>query len=92
MDAFPLLQLRVLSDLKEFVQSRKDDVARGALAPELAALEVETYGYGLAKALEVAEELFDTPRSGLRMLVDRLVLEIDPDAEETRNRRLVSGS
>lgn len=89
MDAFPLFQVRVLSDLSDFVQSRKDDVARDALEPELAALEVETYGYGLAKALEMAEELFETPRSGLRMLVDRLVLEIDPNAAERRKKRLV---
>lgn len=78
---------RVLADLKSYAQSRKRDVARGAETPELAGLLVQKYGYGLAKALDLAAELADHPAPSLMGEVDKLVAEIDPDWRENQVRR-----
>jgi len=90
MNVLPVLQERVVSELREYAASRKNDVARGAETPELAALLVEKYGEGLVKALHIAEDLLEVPTSRLRAEVDRLVLEIDPNAEENRKIRWAS--
>jgi hypothetical protein len=78
---------RVQADLKSYAESRKRDVARGAETPELAGLLVQKYGYGLAKALDLAAELADHPAPSLTTEVDRLVAEIDPHWRENQVRR-----
>lgn len=80
LEELSLLTLRVLSDFTEYVASRKSEVAHGMQTPELAALQIEHYGYGLAKALSIAENLFNIPSSGMVSFVDRVVLEINPTA------------
>lgn len=80
LEELSLLTVRLLSDFTEYVASRKSEVAHGAQTPELAALQVEHYGYGLAKALTIAETLFNIPSSGFVSFVDRFVLEINPNA------------
>ncbi|MFJ1470188.1 beta/alpha barrel domain-containing protein [Massilia orientalis] len=90
MNVLPALQERVVDELRDYAAKRKNDVRRGAETPELAALLVEKYGEGLVKALHIAEDLLDVSASRLRAEVDRLVLEIDPDAEENRKRRWAS--
>ena len=90
MNVLPVLQERVVAELRDYTASRKNNVLRGAESPELAALLIEKYGEGLVKALHIAEDLLDVPASRLRAEVDRLVLEIDPNAEENRKRRWAS--
>ena len=90
MNVLPALQERIVAELRSYAASRNKDVLRGAETPELAALLVEKYGEGLVKALHIAEDLLDVPASRLRTEVDRLVLEIDPNAEENRERRWAS--
>jgi hypothetical protein len=73
-----LLTLRIMSELDMFVADRKSNVSKGVVQSELAALQVQQYGYGLAKALSIAEDLFDIPHSNMQALVNRLVLEVNP--------------
>ena len=49
-----ILLNRIKGDLESYAKSRMNDVARGAETPELAGLLVQKYGYGLAKALQLA--------------------------------------
>ncbi|QBE66463.1 hypothetical protein [Pseudoduganella lutea] len=84
MDA---LQERVLAELRRYAANRLKDVARGAETRELAGLLVEKYGYGLAKALAIAGELAGVPAPDLGREIERVVLEVDPDAVEHRSRR-----
>ena len=81
------LNARISEEIRGYAASRKKDVARGAETPELAALLVEKYGSGLAKAAGFVADLLDAPASDLLTDVNRLVLEIDPKAAENRDRR-----
>lgn len=82
-----LLQVRVLFDLDQYVDARKKDVAYGTQTLEIAALQAKYYGYGLARALAIAEDLLEGPNSNLKDLVDRIVLEIDPNAGDDGQKR-----
>lgn len=72
------LYYRAKADLESFAQAREGAVQRGAENAELAGLLTQKYGYGLAKALQLAAELSDTPNSSLMGDVDRCVARIDP--------------
>lgn len=72
----------ILADIRGYADGRKSDVERGAETAELAALLVDKYCEGLAKALNIAG--LD---SAVRADGDRLVREIDPDFEEHRRAR-----
>jgi hypothetical protein len=72
----------VLADLRGYAASRASDVARGAETPELAALLVDKYCEGMARALYIAG--ID---SQVRAVADRLVREIDPDFEIHKQAR-----
>jgi len=72
----------VLTDLHGYVESRLHDVARGAETAELAAVLVDKYCDGLAKALRIAGL-----ESSVRAEGDRLVRVIDPDFENHRKSR-----
>jgi hypothetical protein len=76
------IEHQVLADLRSYAQSRKNDVARGAETPDLAALIVDKYCEGLAKALRIAGIDSTVRREG-----DRLCREIDPDFDAHRNAR-----
>lgn len=73
---------RMLYELKLFAQSRINDIARGAETPQLAALLVEKYGYGMAKAAEVVGLNINIHNE-----VDVLVREINPDQKLTNQLR-----
>ena len=72
----------VMEDIRSYANSRKNDVARGAEAPELAALLVDKYCDGLARALFIVG--ID---SQVRSEGDRLVREIDPEFDAHRKAR-----
>lgn len=63
-----------VAEIEEYAKSRLANVARGAETPELAALLVDKYGSGMARALAIAG--ID---SGIQAATDRLVREIDPE-------------
>lgn len=71
------LYIQAKAQLESYAHSRKMNVARGAETAELAGLLTQKYGYGLAKALDLAAELGDHPAPTLMRDVDRLVAEID---------------
>jgi hypothetical protein len=73
----------LLRELKTYADGRKQDVKRGAETPELAALLVEKYAWGVASALKVLE----FPARNFIVEADRLVLEIDPKFMENKHRR-----
>ena len=73
--------------MHRYAESRKKDVARGAETPELAALLVQKYGYGLADSASLAANLEDCPKPDLMKDVDQLVASIDPDWRTHQQRR-----
>jgi len=81
------LHERVLAELRRYAANRLKDVARGAETRELAGLLVEKYGYGLAKALAITRELAGQPVPDLAGDIERVVLDVDPDAVEHRSHR-----
>lgn len=72
----------VLANIRGYADSRKGDVARGAETAALAALLVDKYCDGMAKALDIAGLDSEVCAEG-----DRLVREIDPDFDEHRRAR-----
>lgn len=72
----------ILADIRGYAESRQGDVSRGAETAELAALLVDKYCEGVAKALRIAG--LD---SAVRAEGDRLVRGIDPDFDEHRRAR-----
>lgn len=81
------LEERLLAELRRYAANRLKDVARGAETRELAGLLVEKYGYGLAKALAIVREVAGEPGLDLGREIERVVLEVDPEAVEHRSRR-----
>jgi len=77
----PIRQL--IAEIRIYADGRKSDVARGAETPALAAVLVEKFGEGLAKAAHV----FGSDNSDLTREVDRLVREIDPQYRKHRQYR-----
>lgn len=79
----------VIHDLREYAVGRKNDVARGAETPALAALLLEKYGYGLAKAASLLRDASDGHIKPPDVIaeVDALVAEIDPDWKAHRHLR-----
>lgn len=81
------LHERVIAELRRYAANRLKDVARKAETRELAGLLVEKYGYGLAKALAIAQEMASQPSADLARDIEAVVLEVDPDAVEHRRNR-----
>ncbi len=79
----------LIHDLREYAAGRKADVARGAETPALAALLLEKYGYGLAKAASLLRDASDgnIKPSEVMAEVDALVAEIDPEWKAHRHLR-----
>ena len=69
-------------EIEGYAASRRNDVARGAETAELAALLLDKYGAGVAKALQIAG--ID---SAVQSTTDRLVREIDPNFDANRKAR-----
>ncbi len=74
---------QLIAEIRIYADGRKSDVARGAETPALAAVLVEKFGEGLAKAAHV----FGSDNSDLTREVDRLVREIDPQYRKHRQYR-----
>lgn len=74
---------QILAEFEDYGRSRIKDVGRNAETPQLAALLVEKYGYGLAKALFIMG--FDTQE--LYNRIDTMIKEIDPLVKENRKLR-----
>lgn len=87
MDYVEQLHERLLADLRRYAASRRKDIERGAETRELAGLLVEKYGYGLARALEIEGDVAGVRVPSLYAEVDKVVLEIDPEAVQHRARR-----
>jgi hypothetical protein len=69
-------------ELSVYANYRKSEVERGAETPKLAALLVEKYARGLAKAIEIIG--ID---SSMPLEIDRIVRSIDPGFEEQSRQR-----
>jgi hypothetical protein len=82
------LYQRAKADLESFAQAREGAVHHGAATAELAGLLTQKYGYGLAKALQLAAELSDLPNPSLLGDVDRCVARIDPHWRTTFDLRI----
>ena len=82
------LYQRAKADLESFATGRMADVERGAETAELAGLLTQKYGYGLAKALQLAADLSDEPYPSLMGDVDRCVARIDPYWQTTFDLRI----
>ena len=76
------IERQVIGEIQGYAESRRNDVARGAETAELAALMVEKYGQGMARALHIAG--LD---SQLHRELDRLVRDIDPAYEQNKKAR-----
>lgn len=77
-DEMALVMVRVLSAFRQIENRTKSDVANGVLTPEQGAQELTQYGYGMAKVVAIAEEVFELPSSGFTALVERIAREINP--------------
>jgi hypothetical protein len=65
----------LIVEIQRYAENRRGDVARGAETPALAALMVEKFGEGIAKATQ----LLGMDGCGeLGREIDRLVREVDP--------------
>lgn len=82
------LYQRAKADLESYARTREDAVQRGAETAELAGLLTQKYGYGLAKALQLAADLGDVPNPSLMGDVDRCVARIDPHWRTTFDLRI----
>ena len=79
---------RLKNDLASFAKTRQEAVQRGSETAELAGVLTQKYGYGLAKALQLAADLSDVPNPSLTKDVDRIVAEIDPHWRMTFDLRI----
>ena len=72
---------RLVRELQDYARGREQDVARGAETARLAALLLQKYGFGMAKAVEVA---CDSPRAAdlIMSVLDAETIKIDPDWHE----------
>ncbi|HGF4014028.1 hypothetical protein [Burkholderia cenocepacia] len=73
----------LIEEIRNYAEGRKSDVARGAETPALAALMVEKYGEGLAKAVH----LMGADNGDMMRELDRWVREIDPQYPKHRQYR-----
>lgn len=79
-------------DLAEYAEGRQIAVNTGRETPELAALLVQKYGYGMLAVLNHLAEVEDGPRIGDDLNVDSAVASINPDWRDSDKRRWASKS
>ena len=70
------IQHDAAAEIESYAASRRNDVARRAETAELAAVMVDKYASGMAKALQIVGVDAD-----VQVIADRLVREIDPEFE-----------
>ncbi len=76
------IEAQLLTEIRSYADGRMSDVSRGAETPELAAVLLEKFGWGMARAVQIIGV-----DSSLMAEVDRLAREIDPDFETHRATR-----
>jgi hypothetical protein len=76
------IDCNAVGEIESYAASRRNDVTRGAETAELAAVLVDKYGSGMAKALAIAG--ID---STVQQRTDQLVREIDPEFDKHRQAR-----
>lgn len=81
------LQERLVGELKSYADGRKASVSRNMETAALGGLLVEKFGYGLATAARITAELLDVPAPDLITHVERCVVEVDPQAKASREKR-----
>lgn len=76
----------LVREIREYAAGRASDVVRGAETPYLAALLLQKYGLGVAKAVEV---IFDSPRVAdpIMAVLDAETAKIDPEWREHDRER-----
>ncbi len=71
----------LLKDLTDYFEMRRQCVQQETETPELAALLLQKYGYGMASAIDIVfvglEDL--KPKVNIMKIVDSLVSMIDPE-------------
>ena len=72
----------VNAEICQYAEGRRKDVARGAETPELAALLVQKYGYGLLQGVRIV-----LGRAISNDVLDEEVEKIDPDWREHMHQR-----
>jgi len=84
-----LLEHIYIQEINSYAARRKQEVDRGRATPELAALLVQEYGYGLVKALELFSEAENChiAFTNFTVHVDAAVASIDPGWQESAKRR-----
>lgn len=82
-----VLQERLLGELRSYADGRKAGVSRNMETAALGGLLVEKFGYGLATAARITAEILDVPPPDLITEVERFVVEIDPQAKASREKR-----
>ena len=76
------IEVQLLAEVRSYADGRMSDVSRGAETPELAAVLLEKFGWGMSRAAHIIGV-----DSGLMAEIDRLAREIDPDFEAHRASR-----
>lgn len=76
------IERAVVSEIRQYADGRRANIARGAETHELAALLIDKYGAGMAQALAIAGI-----ESTVRAETDRLVRELDPEFERHQAAR-----
>lgn len=76
----------LVREVREYAAGRASDVARGAETPRLAALLLQKYGLGVAKAVAV---IYDSPRVAdlVVAVLGEETAKIDPDWREHDRER-----
>lgn len=74
----------LVTSLRQYARARKNDCDKRLESPELSALLVEKYAWGMHEALTAID--FEANTSPIISEADNLCLAIDPD--HVRNRRL----
>lgn len=76
----------LVREVQHYAEDRRSDVARGAETPRLAALILQKYGLGMAKAAAV---IFDSPRAAdsIMTVLDEETAKIDPNWRDNARLR-----
>lgn len=75
----------VIDRLKQYAESRRNNVARGLGTVRLSALLVEKYAWGISETLRALDAHSGSSR--IIEIADKLCFDIDPDFRENRQRR-----
>ena len=75
----------VINTLKQYAYARQDACNRGLESPELSALLVEKYAWGMKEAIQAVDQ--DADINSIISVADQLCASIDKQHKENRNLR-----